>query len=48
MSLTPSHAEQEVLEDTLRRDGSSITARQLFAALAPMRAEIVEKKGKKK
>ena len=35
MSLTPSHAEQEVLADTLRRDGSSITARQLFAALAP-------------
>ncbi len=35
MSLTPSHAEQEVLEDTLQRDASSITARQLFAALAP-------------
>ena len=35
MSLTPSHAEQEVLADTLRRDGSSMTGRQLFAALAP-------------
>jgi putative nucleotidyltransferase with HDIG domain len=35
MSLTPSHAEQEVLADTLRRDRSSMTGRQLFAALAP-------------
>jgi hypothetical protein len=35
MSLTPSHAEQEALADTLRRDGSSMTERQLFAALAP-------------
>ena len=35
MSLTPSPAEQEALADTLRRDGSSMTARQLFAALAP-------------
>ena len=35
MSLTPSQAEQEVLAETLRRDGSSMTGRQLFAALVP-------------
>src|SRR5579884_1220449 len=35
MAITPSLDEQEVLADTLRRDGSSITTRQLCAALAP-------------
>jgi HD-GYP domain-containing protein (c-di-GMP phosphodiesterase class II) len=35
MALTPGHAEQEVLAETLRRDGSSMTSRQLFAAIAP-------------
>jgi hypothetical protein len=35
MSLTPSLAEQDALADTLSRDGSSMTGRQVFAALAP-------------
>lgn len=35
MSLTPSHAEQDALADTLTRDGSSMTGRQLAAALIP-------------
>ena len=35
MSLTPSHAEQDALADTLTRDGSSMTPRQLVAALTP-------------